>query len=951
MSHAGLPVVNAAGLPVNANGLPVAAGPGLPTRSMSTDSFSPTGLGLPNPNSSGLGLGVGGEAGLEANFGDPNAGGVNVGSVDLDAIGGGLGGSLGGGLGGVGGEVELDGGGGGGGGAGTLFQKKEERKSIAGVEDDVPVSRSRGVKIAAGVMVVVAIAGGLMALSPSLGPFGVNAIMDKLNRGKYDAAVADLRTDVQNELDADTLPSAVSASEKAKAAHNDRERHEDTAAYAAFTLYMKNVRFGRDGGTEITAKSFLDTTDRGASSVPKLLALAAEDTLGGQLARAKQSVDKVLEQSPDDVDASVLAGEIALRSKDPAAASAAFSKAIQVHRSARTLYGLARAQMAAGKTAEAEATAKNVLELSKTHVGARILVATVANLTTGRDAEALTLLQEVTKDKDVRPAASQLELVDAYVQLGRVQLTASRITQAQEAYSEALKIDPQSVDALVGSGELFYRSGRFSEAEARFESALRADPDSVLGKLGQAKTWIALERAKEAKDLLGKLQTVAPNEPQVYYQIARANEALGQRKDAEQAYRLAIEKSKTAEDGVQAYVGLSALMASNNRAADAAALLSEAATKYPDSGELARARGDIAAKTGRYEEAVSQYETALKKRQDDLSTRFALGQTLRKMRKFDEAIAVFDEVSKVDKEYPGLAVERGLYYEETGQADEALRMYTEALAKAPNDVDLKLRIGSTQVSAGAAKQAEPILKDVIRERGNSAEANHFLGRAMLLSGSNLNEAMRYLKRAVELDSNRAEYYLYIGWAANEAGQPALAETSLSKALELDHTLADAYWQRGVMLQKQNRTADAIKSLETALELKQSRYEAYGSLALCFEQQNNMTKAEEAWRKAIAGNEKVADPHFHLGQLLKEKNDDKGAIAEMEKAIEFGVVKDPKPGWLARANFLAGEAINTSDPEKAVGYLTEYIKLSPLDDAYRSDAQRLIEKLKPMIKPK
>ena len=61
--------------------------------------------------------------------------------------------------------------------------------------------------------------------------------------------------------------------------------------------------------------------------------------------------------------------------------------------------------------------------------------------------------------------------------------------------------------------------------------------------------------------------------------------------------------------------------------------------------------------------------------------------------------------------------------------------------------------------------------------------------------------MKYLEAAVNIDANRAEYHLYVGWAANETGQPARAETALKKALELDKSLADAYWQRGVLRQK------------------------------------------------------------------------------------------------------------------------------------------------------
>ncbi len=914
-SHAGLPVVGTAGLPIT-------SGPGLPSPyggavGGPSDMFpGPTGMGLPSG------------AGSEMSFGN-EPGAFNVGSVDLQSVPPGP-------SGGVGGEVEL---------GGSPFAKGAPQKKRAATADYDEPTRSRGLKIAGISMLVLGLGGGSLAFVDSLGPFGAHYIGDKLHAKDYDAALVELRKSTQATLDEDTLPVIVTAVDGAKAAHAERERHQDTKAYAAFLLNLRIIRFGPDGGSAAAAKAFLDGTDRTRQTVPELLALAAEDTLSNQLARARQHIEAVQQQDSEDVDALVLAGEIELISKEWAAAITAFSKAVNAHKSARTLYGLARAQMAAGKLAEAEATAKGVLEASKSHVGARTLLATIAAKSRTREAEALALLNDVTKDATIRAGAGSIELVDAYVALGDVQLQASRFSQAQEAYAEALKLNPQSVPALIGSGELFYRSSRYSEAEARFESALRADPDNLDAKIGTAKTWLALERVKEAKDFLAKLQTAHPEDSRVFFQIARVSVALGNRKDAEGYYEQAIEKAKGPEEGVPAYVSLAALLAQTARANEANNKLVEAAKKYPESAELARARGDVAVQTGKYEEALNQYEQALKKNENDLQTRFQVGVTLRRMRKFDEAIVVFDKVEAMDKEFPNLALERGLYYEETGQSDEALKMYKKALDKAPNDVDLKLRIGSTQVAAGAGKQAEPILKEVIRERSNSPEANHYLGRAMLISKSNLNEAMRYLKRAVELDPNRAEYHLYVGWVANEVGQPELASSSLAKALELDSTMGDAYWQRGILLQRQGRNADAIKDLQTALEKRPSRYEAYAALAKAYEDQQNYTKAEEAWRNAIKGNDKIADWHYALGKTLERKNDRKGAFIEFEKAVELGSTAEPKPAWLFYAHFALGEGYEATDKDKAITQYKEYQRLAPIDDALRPDAIAALARLK------
>jgi tetratricopeptide (TPR) repeat protein len=932
-SAGGLPSMSSGGLPAMGVGLPMSSGGGLPMTAggggSSHDPFSSvSGAGLSMPHQTGE-LGFGQDAALG---GSNEPGGVGIGSVDVGAIGG------------IGGEVELEGSLPAGVG-GTLLQlPKPTRSASAEASDDTPAKASK-LKLVAGVGVAAILLGGLALSATSLGPFGIYAISDTLSGSSYDANLVSLVEEVTTSLDADTHAAAVQAIDRARAVQASQKRHAKTAAYAAYVVHAKSVRFGRDSAAEAQAKSLLESVDRSVELRELALALAAEAAVEGELARAREQLGRVQASHAEDIDAAVLAGEVELLAKAPDAAIAAFTKAIALHKSPRTLFGLARAQLAAGKPAEAEVTAKSVLDSSKGHVSARTMLASIAATTPEREKEALGHLEAVTQDAAVRANASSSELVEVYVQLGRVHLMGSRVSQAQEAYGEALKLNPQAVDALVGSGELFYRAGRFSEAEARFESALRADADNVDAKVGTAKTWLRLERQKDAKDLLKKLKEAHPTEARVPYWLARVEESMGTRKEAEALYKEAIQKATSSDTAVPPYVALANLLTSVGRPSDASKALREAAEKFPDSPDLSRARGDVALQTGNYEQALEQYSAALKKG-EDLGTLFSLGVTLRRMRQFDQAVQVFDKVAKVDKDYPGLALERGLYYEETGQSDLALQMYAEALQKAPNDIDLKLRIGSTLVAAGQSKQAEPSLKEVIRERPNSAEANHFLGRAMLLSSSNLNEAMRFLQRAVDLDGNRAEYFLYVGWAANEAGQPARADAALAKSLELDSSLGDAYWQRGILLQKQGATLDAIADLNRALELRPSRYEAHATLALCYEDQSAWAKAEESWRKALKGNDTQPDWQYRLAKVLKRKADAKGSLEAMERAVELAENRDPRPGWIADAHFVLGDAYKATDKDKAIQHFSEFLRLSTPDNAYRVDAERALATLKP-----
>src|SRR6185312_369987 len=148
-------------------------------------------------------------------------------------------------------------------------------------------------------------------------------------------------------------------------------------------------------------------------------------------------------------------------------------------------------------------------------------------------------------------------------------------------------------------------------------------------------------------------------------------------------------------------------------------------------------------------------------------------------------------------------------------------------------------------------EALPMLRKVLDKRPNSAEAHHYIGRALMLQGGPAQvDAIRYLKRAVDLDPNRAEFHVYLAWAANDAtpAQLELARDEIDRALAIDTVNPEAYWQRGVLERMEGAVDDAVKDENHALALRPSRYEARATLAECYEDKNQDAAAMGEWAK-------------------------------------------------------------------------------------------------------
>ena len=300
-------------------------------------------------------------------------------------------------------------------------------------------------------------------------------------------------------------------------------------------------------------------------------------------------------------------GEIALRTGDPKAAVRAWQEAVRAQKSPRSAFGLARASYAAGDTTAAVAAARDALAQNPNHVGARILLARIGSATRSGEAEAVRLLGSITQSA---AAASPDELVSAQTLLGDIHLARSRMSQAEAAYNEALKINPKAARALNGLGDALYRAGRFSEAQARFEASTQADPDDISAKIGVAKAKLSLERVEDASANLKKLRDTYPASVPVAYWFGRALEAAGDRAGAETVYRGVLKAPSTDPQIVDVYIALALLQSQQGRNDEAHKTLADARAKLPDMPGIHKALGEVALSQGRYPQATAEFRAS-----------------------------------------------------------------------------------------------------------------------------------------------------------------------------------------------------------------------------------------------------------------------------------------------------------------------------------------------------
>jgi len=238
-----------------------------------------------------------------------------------------------------------------------------------------------------------------------------------------------------------------------------------------------------------------------------------------------------------------------------------------------------------------------------------------------------------------------------------------------------------------------------------------------------------------------------------------------------------------------------------------------------------------------------------------------------------------------------------------GDHDGALAAWREAVALAPHDVSMRVRLARGLLEAGKSDEARQVYGQILADSPDSAEAHLAAGQAYLHLGE-IDQAFTVLSQAVELAPHSAEVQASFGQVAAKSARFEAAHAAYLQAADLDagthhaHYLlqagealwllnrraaAVALWQRGV---RAHSTDDAGLRARLGLALlemgqNEAALEALETAALAH---HDPAIVREAARAALAvGRLDRAAEHLHTA-INQDPND-------AEARFMFGIVRD------------------------------------------------------------
>jgi tetratricopeptide (TPR) repeat protein len=326
------------------------------------------------------------------------------------------------------------------------------------------------------------------------------------------------------------------------------------------------------------------------------------------------------------------------------------------------------------------------------------------------------------------------------------------------------------------------------------------------------------------------------------------------------------------------------------------------------------------ARTG---EAVAIYEDFLRANPADVQIRFELGNTLMKSEHYAAAAEEFEKILQWDNSLIEAKFSLGLaYFLGREKYDEAIAAFLELLRVQPDNNKAIYFLASAYEKKG---QYEDALKELetISEESDLYIASRVKMGFILQTQNRIHEAIELITAEIEKKGATLELSGFLAVLYEEEGMLEEAERVLIQGLAVSPRNVDLHYRLGVIYGKENKHEKSIEAMKALLEIDPDNADALNFIGYSYAERGvKLDEAETLIRKAIRikpDNGYIMDS---LGWVYFQQDRLEEAIDCLRKAVDL-LPQDPTiAGHLGDAYKKAGQI------EKALDVYREALQRNP-----------------------
>jgi len=234
----------------------------------------------------------------------------------------------------------------------------------------------------------------------------------------------------------------------------------------------------------------------------------------------------------------------------------------------------------------------------------------------------------------------------------------------------------------------------------------------------------------------------------------------------------------------------------------------------------------------------------------------------------------------------------GLASFRAGNYADALEFFRKAEAAAPGSTDALVFAAKALVHLEKYAEADAALRSYLAWQSNSPDALYLLGY-VLNRENQPGESLETYTKAAARQPPTGDDLKVVGLDYVLLDDFPSAIRWLEKAVELDSRNAEAWYFLGRAYYTRSRISEAKAAFEKVLQLNPKDAKAENNLGLVFESEARPSEAIEAYQQAIAwqqANPKPSEqPYLNLGSLLLDEGRNEEALPVLEEAAKLSPV--------------------------------------------------------------
>jgi tetratricopeptide (TPR) repeat protein len=465
---------------------------------------------------------------------------------------------------------------------------------------------------------------------------------------------------------------------------------------------------------------------------------------------------------------------------------------------------------------------------------------------------------------------------------------------ANALIERSTELDPTDPEPFLAVSGLRGQSGDLEGALAAADKAIAADPKHVKARLRKAELLVDIgartedpKKIAEGRAIVDQVLVEDATSPDGLFVLAKVEIANKNIEAGLTALRGALD---TRPNWAQAHYVLGSALLLNGDAQRARAELARAVELEPGLLDARRLLVQIHAQLGEHEYAIENGRRYLEARPDDDFTRITVAQSMVRLGKLDDAVALIAVIPE----------ER-------------------------QTVDTLFAIGRLQAAKGntAAARATMLKADALRP--NNAKILTVLLDIDRSEGK-LGNSVKRVNDAVEASPDDAELWKLKGVVALLTGDTTAAEAALEKSIELDPDNLDAYQHLARIYAGTGRTQETITLYEKAVQTQPDNGGANHFLGVLYEMSGQTDKARAQYELALKADSTLGESKNNLAYLMAESGDDLDRALKLAQEAKAAMPDSPNAadtlGWVLYKRGVASAA---------VGYLREALQVANPDD--------------------